>query len=378
MFKVGVVGIGFIGVAHIEALRRLGNVEVIAITDTLDAEAKAKRLYVPRGYIDYKEMIDHEALDCIHICTPNNSHYEIAMYAMKKGIHVVCEKPLCCTAEEAKEMCEYAKANNIVTSVNFFSRYYPMAYEMKKMVEKGEIGEIFSIHGGYLQDWLFYDTDYNWRLEPEYSGESRAFADIGSHWIDTVEFIAGQKVIEVFADFTTFHKKRKKAKGYIETYVGKTTTIKEYDEIDIGTEDFASVLFHFENGAIGSCNISQVYAGRKNQMIVSVAGSKCSLHFDTEDSNKLWIGRRDGANMELVKDPSIVHDETRAIIGYPGGHVEGLLDVFKYQFFNTYQAIEKKDTSKSELATFEDGLREMVLCEKIIESAKKGCWVKID
>ena len=374
-WKTGVIGVGFIGAVHIEQLRCLGNVEVVAIADEAGAQKKAEMLFVPKAYADYREMINTEHLDCVHICTPNNTHYEIAMYAMERGVHVVCEKPMTCTVEEAQKLAAFAKEKGLVHAMNFNCRFYPMAYQMRQMVKNGDVGDIYTIHGGYLQDWLFLDTDYSWRLDPALTGASRAFADIGSHWIDLVEFITGLRVTEVLADFAIFHKTRKKPLKEIATYAGMQLAPSDYEEVPVNTEDWATVLFHFENGACASCNISQVFAGRKNQMLVSVAGSKCALHWDSESSNALWIGRRGRSNGELVKDPSILDDKTKGIIGYPGGHVEGFPDTFKQNFHKIYAAIAGE--APADYATFEDGLREMVLCEKIVESARQRRWVTI-
>ena len=373
--KAGVVGVGFIGAVHIEQLRRLGNVEVVALADEAGAQEKADALYVPHAYTNYKDMIDNEQLDCVHICTPNSTHYEIAMYAMERGVNVVCEKPMTCTVEEAEKLRAYAKEKGLVNAMNFNCRFYPRAYQMRQMVRSGEVGDIYTVHGGYLQDWLFLDTDYSWRLEPEFTGASRAFADIGSHWIDLVEYITGLRAVEVLADFAIFHKTRKKPTKEIATYSGMALRPEDYEEVPITTEDYATVLFHMENGACVSCNISQVFAGRKNQMIVSVAGSRCALHWDSENSNALWIGRRERDNGELVKDPSILDDGTKGVISYPGGHVEGFPDTFKQNFKKIYAAIA--GGKPEDYATFDDGLREMVLCEKIVESARERRWVSL-
>jgi len=376
-FKVGVIGVGFIGAAHIEQLRRMGNVEVVALADDIDHKDKAEALSVPRSYKCYKDLIDNEQLDCIHICTPNNSHYEIAKYAIQHGIHIVLEKPMTTTVEEAEDLLALAKEKNLVHAMNFNYRFYPMVYQMREMIKNGELGDVFSIHGGYLQDWLFYNTDYNWRLEPEQSGESRAFADIGSHWFDLVEFVTGLKVTEVLADFATFHKTRKKPKKAIATYSGSTLRPEDYEEVPVKTEDYATVLFHFDNGAHACCNVTQVFAGRKNQMIVSISGSKCSLHWDSENSNELWIGRRGDANSQLVKDPSILAPGTAKITGYPGGHVEGFPDSFLQNFKLIYSDIENGVVPNPDYADFLAGIREMKVGEKVIQSAKERRWVEI-
>lgn len=376
--RAGIVGIGFIGAVHIEQLRRLGNVEVVALTDTVDAQKKAEALCVPKGYEDFRQMIDAEDLDCVHVCTPNNTHFEVASYAMGRGVHVVCEKPMTTTTGEAETLLAMAREKNLIHAMNFNCRFYPMAYQMRQMVQKGELGDIYTIHGGYIQDWLFYDTDYSWRLEPEFSGASRAFADIGSHWIDLVEFVTGLRATEVLADFEIFHKTRKKPKKAIETYSGMALRPEDYEEVPITTEDYATVLFHFENGAHACCNITQVFAGRKNQMIVAIAGSKCSAHWDSELSNEVWVGHRGRENGQLVKDPSILDAGAAAITSYPGGHVEGFPDTFKQNFRQIYAAIQAGSAAGLDFATFEAGVREMKLCEKIVQSARERRWVAVD
>jgi predicted dehydrogenase len=376
--RTGVIGVGFIGAAHIEALRRLGYVEVVALAAARDAEKKAEALFVPKGYADYREMIDREALDAVHICTPNSMHYEMAMYAMEKGVSVLCEKPLTVTAAEARKLRDYARENSIVTCVNFNLRLNPQVVQMKEMVRAGDVGAIRSVHGSYLQDWLFFDTDYSWRLDPKLSGQSCAFADIGSHWIDMVETIIGQKAVEVFADFETMHKTRKKPLKPIDTYSGMALRPEDYQEIPVSVEDYCTVLFHFDGGAKGVCTISQAYAGRKNQTIISLSGSKASLHWDSEQGNELWMGRRETYNQQIVKDPSILYEETRKVISYPGGHTEGFPDTHKQNFAKFYQAVEAKDASVRDFATFEAGYREMLLCERICESAKTRQWVQIE
>lgn len=376
--RVGVIGTGFIGAVHVEALRRLGNVEVVAIADVIDPDKKAESLYVPAGYDDYREMVEQESLDAVHICTPNRLHLEQATFAIEKGVSVLCEKPLTTSLEEAALLRDLAKKKGVSCGINFMFRFNPMIRQIKEMVKNEDVGRVYSVHGTYLQDWLYFDTDYNWRLEPEVSGNSRAFADIGSHWIDMVEDTTGLKVTEVMADFATFHKDRKKPLKPIETYSGMAPKLEDYKAIPIGTEDYAAVLFHFNNGAHGSCVISQMFAGRKNATTLSIGGSKCALQWDSEAANELWIGRRETYNQTAVKDPSILYPSTQSIISYPGGHNEGFADTFKHHFIQFYRAVAAGDPTLGEYATFEDGFREMVLCEKIIESAKERRWVKVE
>lgn len=376
-FKAGVVGTGFIGVAHVEALRRLGNVEVLAITDSQSPEIKAKTMNIPNSFTDYKKMIDTLDLDAVHICTPNNTHHEIAMYAMKKGINVICEKPMTKTLDEAKDMYEYSKKHNIVNAVNFHNRFNPMVHQLKRMVAHGELGEIFSIHGAYIQDWLLLDTDFNWRINSKESGKTRAVADIGSHWIDTIEYVTNLKVTEVFAEFLTYHKTRKKILNPVETFSTINLADSKYDEVKIDTEDIAMIMLRFDNGAIGNAFISQMFSGRKNKISIFIGGSKQSAEWDSERLNELIIGERDSYNKLFDKDPAILNPETQSIVNYPGGHVEGFPDTFKQCFKQVYNSIETNNNNLNDFATFKDGYRQMLLEEKIFESAHNKKWIKI-
>ncbi|MDR7869292.1 MAG: Gfo/Idh/MocA family oxidoreductase [Tissierellaceae bacterium] len=375
-FRTGVIGTGFIGVAHVEALRRLGFVDVVAIAAPNSAKEKAEAMGISHYFTDYREMIDTMALDVVHICTPNNTHYEMAIYALQQGVNVVCEKPLSCTVEEAKEMLEVANKNDLVHAVNFHNRFYPMTYEIKEMIKTGTIGNIFTIHGGYIQDWLLYDTDYNWRLQSKESGKTRAVSDIGSHWMDLVQFVTGTKIIEVFAEFKTVHPVRKMPMKPVEAFAKTKFREEDYKDFNIDTEDFAAILLRFSNGAVGSVVVSQVFAGKKNKMNLFIAGSKKSVEWDADDHSNLIIGNREKANEVLTKDPSIVSNTTRGIISYPGGHSEGFPDAFKQNFRQIYNYISDRSKPK-EFANFEDGLYQMIVNQSIYESAKLGKWIKI-
>ncbi|QOX62156.1 Gfo/Idh/MocA family oxidoreductase [Anoxybacterium hadale] len=401
--KAAVAGMGFIGTAHVEALRRLNNVEVTAVCGSKRfTAAKAEALGVETYCSDYKDILENPEIDAVHICTPNYLHYQMAKDALNAGKHVICEKPLTTTREEALELLALAKEKGLVNATNFNIRFYPLMHQLKAMVDRGDMGDLFSVNGSYLQDWLFYDTDYNWRLEPEQSGESRAIADIGSHWMDLIEFVTGLKVTEVFADFATFHQVRKKPLKPVDTYSGKLLTPEDYQDVPINTEDYATVMMRFDNGGRGVMTVSQVFAGKKNCLSFDLAGSKKSASWVSERPNEIWIGRRDTANESLLKDPSILYPEASALIHYPGGHNEGFPDTFKQNFIKIYQAIAEKSgiehageqtrdqaadqaeeqtgnlaADHAEYPTFEAGLREIHLCEKIIESNKKGGWIKL-
>ena len=274
--KVGVIGTGFIGPAHVEALRRPGNVDVVALAEYSDdvAKSKAEMLGIERHYGDYRELLKDGSIQSVHICSPNYLHCEMAKAALSAGKHVICEKPLAISVAEAEELVELAQKKSLVNAVNFNFRYYPLMRQLQLMVDKGDIGEVFAVQGSYLQDWLFHPTDYNWRLETDQSGQSRAVADIGSHWMDLIEFVTGLKIAEVCADFATFHKVRKKPLKPVETYAGKVLKPEDYKDMPINTEDYATVLFKFENDGRGVMTVNQVAAGRKNRLYFEMDGSK--------------------------------------------------------------------------------------------------------
>lgn len=377
--QVAVVGTGFIGPAHIEALRRLPGIEVAALGEAnLDlAATKANQLGIEKsGTLD--DILKMEAIEVVHICTPNFLHYPQAKAVMLAGKHVVCEKPLATSITEAEDLVKVAQDTQLINAIHFNLRYYPMVRQMKTMRENGQLGEIYSIMGSYLQDWLYLATDYNWRLEPDKSGDSRAIADIGSHLLDLIEYVTGLQIVEVMADFSTVHPTRLKPKKAIETYSGKMLEPADYDEVPIHTEDHATVLLRFNNGRKGSVTVSQVSAGRKNRLNIEFSGSVANFEWCSEKPNELWIGKRETANSLLLKDPALVAPEAAQLISFPGGHNEGFPDTSKQMFKEVYAAIKTGVMPTNPLfPTFKDGLRELIICERIVESHRKQAWVTI-
>ena len=377
--KVGVVGTGFIGPAHIEALRRLPNLEVAALCEVNMelATAKAAQLGIERP-CTFEQLLAMDDIACVHICTPNFLHYSQSKAVLLAGKHVVCEKPLAKDLHEAEELTALAAKTGLVNAVHFNLRYYPLVRQMKVMRERGDLGEVYSVIGSYLQDWLFYETDFNWRLEPDKSGDSRAIADIGSHLMDVIEYITGLKTVEVMADFNTIHKTRKKPLKPVETYSGKMLQPEDYADVPITTEDHANVLLRFDNGNRGSITVSQVSAGRKNQLRLEVSGSKKTFAWNSESPNEAWVGNRDGFNESLMRDPSLAYPEARAIMSFPGGHNEGFPDTSKQLFKEVYEAVAAgKQPAQPSFPTFADGYRELLICERILESNRKQGWVKV-
>ncbi|HET9588568.1 MAG TPA: Gfo/Idh/MocA family oxidoreductase [Anaerolineales bacterium] len=377
--RVGVAGTGFIGPAHVEGLRR-NAIQVLGLLGSTKekTEQKAAELGIPRGYGSLEELLADPEIDVVHLATPNHLHYPHAKAALLAGKHVVCEKPLSMTAEESAELVQLAGEKKLVNAVNFNIRMYPLVHQARSMVQSGEIGDIFIMQGSYLQDWLLLPTDWNWRLETELGGTLRAVGDIGSHWLDLVTFISGLRVEEVYADFKTFHPVRKKPARPLETFTGKMLTPEDYIDQPINTEDYATMILHYENGVRGVLTVSQVSSGRKNRLFYEINGSKSSLAWDSERPNELWIGHRTEPNQTLMKDPSLLSPEARAVTSYPGGHNEGFPDTFKQLYAKIYDYIISGDSTKTpDFPTFADGHYEMQLSEAIERSAREGSWIKV-
>lgn len=377
--RVAVIGTGFVGRVHVENIRRQTDAEVVAIADqTADLAAQFGRaLGIPRAVGDYRELLRDPAIDAVHICTPNKTHYPIARDAIEAGKHVLCEKPLAMTAAEAARLVDLAVSKGVVHATSYNLRFYPNVAQMRRMVETGQVGEILAVQGSYVQDWLFHDTDYNWRLEPEVGGASRAMADIGSHWCDLMEHVTGRRIRAVCAELATFHPVRKKPRRPIETYAGKMLAPEDYEDRPIATEDFAAVLLRLDGRARGSFTVNQVAAGRKNRLSVEIYGTRCGLAWDGETPNRLWIGRRDGNNELLVKDPSLLERGAQGFADLPGGHAEGYADTFK-QFFRRFYAACRDRSLAGSIPGFDAGLRQLRLVEAVLRSHGEGGWVSVD
>lgn len=384
MVKAGIIGLGFIGPIHVEALRRTGLADVVAIAHSNPdaSEQKARALGVPKAYDDYRQLLADSNIEAVHICTPNDSHHAIAKGAMLAGKHVICEKPLTTDIDEARDLIEIASRTGVVCAVNYNMRFYPMLYQARELIQSGALGEIFSIGGSYTQDWMLLDSDYNWRVEPERAGSTRVIGDIGSSWCDAVEFMTDARIEQLCADIAIFHRTRKKPLKPIPTFLGKEIFIadNETERIGVRSDDYASMMFRMDNGAHGTMSLSQCFAGRKNRLYIEIAGQKKSLAFDSERPNELWLGNRDKANEELIRDPSLMTPSARAYTSYPGGHNEGYCDTMKQLFSRVYSYILEGKARAPEginFPTLEDGLRSMILANAMLRSQKQMNWISI-
>jgi predicted dehydrogenase len=380
--KAAVIGTGFIGPAHAEALRRVPGVELVAIASNEPERARevAERYGVERVYDTWEAVLRDPDVDVVHNCTPNNLHFRINKAALSARKHVLSEKPLTMTSRESAELVALARKLGLANGVNFNYRFYPLIQHARAMVRKGELGEIFLIHGHYLQDWLHAPTDYNWRIDPAVSGPSRAVADIGSHWCDLVQFITGRRITRVCANLATVHKTRSRPAGSVETFQGKLKKAEGAKTVRIRTEDLGTVMLEFEGGTQGMFAVSQVSAGRKNREWFEIDGSLRSIAWDQEEPNQLWVGRRDGPNETIIKDPSLIHEEARRYAHYPGGHPEGYTVGPKNLFWNFYEFIRAGRDPRREspdFPTFADGHRAICVVEAVVQSNKERGWVAV-
>jgi predicted dehydrogenase len=380
---MGIVGAGFIGPHHVDAVRRLGYVDVLALADMNEglAKQKADALSIPKAYGDFQAMLDDPNIQVVHNATPNFLHFPVNSAALAKGKHVVSDKPLALSADEARQLRDQAAKAGVFNAVTFGYRGNPLVQQARHAIASGQIGKPHFVHGYYIQDWLLKDTDYSWRLEPDKGGASSALGDIGSHWCDMAMHLVGSRITEVLGDITTVIPKRKKPRGAREAFATAGAD-DAFDLVDIQVEDLASVLIRFETGAKGVFTAGQVCSGHKNDFVVEVCGAKASLKWHQEQQNELWIGNRDSANQVLQKDPSLLDAEVRHYAHLPGGHQEGWPDAFSNLMRDIYGTIAagKKPTDPLPpcFATFEDGYRANAIVDAILDSAKAGgVWTKV-
>jgi len=375
---MGLVGPGFVGMHHIDAVRRLGYVDVVAIADVNEALAreKADALGVSKAYGSFEALAADPDVDVIHNTTPNHLHGPVIRAAIAYGKHIISEKPLASSATEASALWNAAVEAEIVHAVTFNYRGNPLVQQARAMVASGDVGAVHFVHGGYLQDWLLKPTDFSWRLEPEKGGTSSAFADIGSHWCDLAQHITGSPIIEVLADLATVIPTRYRPSASQEAFSTEPTSLRE--PVRIKSEDLAMILVRFENGARGCATIGQVCAGHKNDLWLELNAADASLRWRQEQQNELWIGRRDSANELLAKDPALVRREARSYTHLPGGHQEGWADAFANVIRDIYAYIANRGQPAPAFATFEDGYRVACLVDAVLESHRNGgIWTKV-
>jgi predicted dehydrogenase len=372
-----VIGTGFIGTVHVEALRRIG-VQVHGVLGSTPERgaARATALGVPRAYESLDDLLRDPRVDVVHVTSPNDLHLPQTLAILAAGRNVVCEKPLAMSASESRRLVDAAAASGLVNAANFNIRFYPLNQHAHEVVTGGDIGDVRLVTGRYFQDWLLLESDWNWRLQPERGGALRAVGDIGSHWLDLMTFVTGQRVVAVMAELATFIEARREPTGPVETF--STDAASDAVTRDIATEDAATILLRFENGARGAVSISQISAGRKNSLQYEIDGSTSSIAWDSEQPDQIWLGHRERPNEILIKNPALMGPAGRAAAALPGGHVEGFADTFAAHFRAVYADVAAGGPSpRPTYPTFADGHDEMLVNDAIAESGRTGRWVDV-
>jgi predicted dehydrogenase len=349
-----VVGTGFMGRVHVDALRRLG-VEVVGVVGS--TPERAARADLGPAFGSFDEMLADDRVDVIHITTPNHLHHAQAKAALEAGKHVVCEKPLAMTSAESADLLALAESTGLVHAVNHNLRFYPLVQHLHGVIAGGGLGSIRLLSGHYLQDWLMKDSDWNWRVDRSLGGSLRAVGDIGSHWMDMTQYLTGLKITSVMADLARF--------------------IETRDSREVETEDAATILLHYEGGAHGAVVVSQVSPGRKNQLAFEIDGSRSSAAWSSEEPDELWLGHGDRPNELVPRDPNLMNDEGKAASFVPGGHVEGYADTFKALYKAVYAAVAAGKPATN-YPTFADGHDMMLVMDAVHRSSGEGRWAHVE
>jgi len=379
----GIVGFGFVGPHHVDAVRRLGFVDIVAVAgNNLDnLRRKAKQFFIPKVHRSYQDLIDDAAIDVVGIATPTSLHFPIAMEAIAHRKHVIVDKPLTISSAQARELRRAALEARVVHAVTFNYRYHPIIQQARAMTLRGDLGKIRFIHGHYLQDWLLHDTDFSWRLEPDKAGDLCVAADAGAHWYDLAEYLTGSRIVQVFADLHTMIKVRRRRIGLSEEAFASADT-GPTAEYQVRGDDLSNLFLRFDDGAVGSFSASQICAGHKNDLTIELNGSEASARWSAERSEELWIGRRGQPNQLLVKDPRLFEKEAAIYARLPGGHEEGWPDAFRNLMKNVFTFIaegrDPRDADGVTFPRFDEGYRSALVVDAILRSHQDGGrWAEV-
>jgi predicted dehydrogenase len=375
LIGAAIVGGGFAAASHVDALRRVdGATPLGVLTSSPERSREAgERLGLDRAYGSLEQLLADPDVDVVHTCTPNRSHHEVTAAAIDAGKHVLSEKPLAFDLEEAEDLARRARSADVVTGVCFTYRHFPLVQHLRSLVAAREDGAVHLVHGGYLQDWLLFDDDWNWRLDATVAGASRAVGDIGSHWIDLAQHLTGDEVVGVCAQLGRLHQERWRP--------GEVRTFERGDDADrtrvaVDTEDLATMLLRFRGGATGACTISQVSPGKKNELTIQVDAARASYSWNQEEPNELRIGRRDGPDQIVVRDASLVAAEAAPLVHYPGGHQEGWPDAMRNLVADYYSTVRGAGAART-VATFDEALAVTRVVDAIVRSHRERAWVDV-
>jgi len=378
--KVAVIGTGYIGVVHLEMLRRIPDVEITAVADTNETLARkaAEKLKIPRVFPTVDKLLADGDVDVVHNCAPNNVHFDINVAAIQAGKEVLSEKPLSLNSEESSRLLALAAKHGTLTGIDFCYRYFPVVQEAAARVRRGDLGEVRAFAGHFLQDWLFFDTDYSWRLDPAVAGAANVVADLGSHWCDLVQFITGRKIVEVMAELhTCIPRRRRPLGGSLSFASGKAASS---EEVEVKLDDYASLFLRLDNGARGNFTTCQVAAGRKVDIELQVFGSKESYAWSHVSPNALWVGHREKANEVFYESPALQTEGTRKYAALPTGHPMGYHDAMYNLFRDYYEALGAKRAGRPYETTFPDfrtGHEMMCVIDAAVASHQSRTWTKV-
>lgn len=377
--RCAVAGTGFIGRVHARSARLAGvRLVGVAASSPASAQLAAADLQAERAFASSEEMVEADGIDVVHICTPNHLHEPLALKALAAGKHVVVEKPVALDAAGATRIAEAASAAGRVVAVPFVYRFHPTAREARARVAAGELGRLRLLHGSYQQDWLLSPDDVSWRVDATLGGPSRAFADIGSHWCDLVEFASGQRLTRLLARTLTAHAERaatpagttfSAAGASAATGAGGAGGRRQVD-----TEDAVVVLFETDQGGLGSLVVSQVSPGRKNRLWFELDGERAAVVFDQEHPESLWIGHRD-REVVVNRDPAHLAPDAARLATLPAGHGQGYHDCFDLFVADAYAAV--RGDPPDGLPLIDDGVRASRITDAVLASARSHTWTEV-
>ncbi len=356
--RAGIIGGGFMARVHRSAAREAGaELRSVATSSAESGERAAAALGATRSNADAVALLTASDIDVVHICTPNASHAGYALQALAQRKHVICEKPLATSAAAAAQLAAEAGTHHVVAAVPFVYRYHPMVREARERVRRGELGSLLSLKGAYLQDWMLLPGDDDWRVQASAGGPSRAFADIGSHLVDLIEFVTGERIARLSA----------RTRRVFEDRAGRS----------VDTEDLAAIVIETASGALGTLLVSQMAAGRKNALSLELHGTSETLRFEQERPEELWRGLRAGSQL-LLRDPATAAPDSARLQRIPAGHAMGYQDAFDGFIADVYAAI-LGGTAPEGMPTFADGHRAAVITEAVLASAAAdGRWLEVD
>jgi predicted dehydrogenase len=370
--RAAIAGAGFIGAVHARSARLAGaRVVGVAASSAESAKSAAARIGAEQAFASAEALAESDEIDVLHICTPNHLHVSLARAALDAGKHVICEKPLALDVAGARSLVDAAVASGLQAAVPFVYRYYPMVREARERVRRGSTGPLRLLHGTYLQDWLSHPDDDNWRVEEDLGGPSRAFADIGSHWCDLVEFVSGHRITRLSARTITALPERRRAEARPAFELGNGGG----EPRPVATEDAAIVQFETDEGALGAVVVSQISPGRRNRLWIELDGADETLVFDQENPEQLWAGRRDGV-MVSYRDPGHLSAPATRLATLPAGHPQGYADCFDGMIGDVYAAIRGAELPEG-TPVFADGLRATEITAAVLESARDETWVSV-